>query len=471
MQGFQCRIRSLKLSGHKGDNSKKTNKVLNKADIFVLAFGAMIGWAWVVMSGEWIMKAGTLGAVLAFIAGGIVVVFVGQIYAELTSAMSNGQGVLDFTMRGVGRRFSYIATWTLMLGYFSVIAFEAVALPNVMVHLFPDYLKIKMYSVAGFDVHLTWLAIGIGSSVVIAFINYIGVKIAATAQTILTIVVAIVGVGLISGGFINGNAWSIEPLFENGISGFLAVAAMTPFMYVGFDVIPSASSEMNIPQKKIGRILLLSVFMAVVWYVLIIFGVSIGLSKPELASSSIATADAMKNLYSGSMVASKILICGGIAGILSCWNSFYIGGSRMILYMAKEGMLPKFLGKIHPKYKTPSNAIILIAVLTSVAPFLGGNMLTWLVNAGGLAMTVTYLLVSVAFLMLRKKEPEMLRPYKIKRWRFIGIGSIILCFGLSIMYMPGMPSSLTWPYEWAIILFWAILGIVLYFGAKKRNIK
>ena len=209
--GLSVQDKESKLSGHKGDNSKKTNKVLNKADIFVLAFGAMIGWAWVVMSGEWIMKAGTLGAVLAFIAGGIVVVFVGQIYAELTSAMSNGQGVLDFTMRGVGRRFSYIATWTLMLGYFSVIAFEAVALPNVMVHLFPDYLKIKMYSVAGFDVHLTWLAIGIGSSVVIAFINYIGVKIAATAQTILTIVVAIVGVGLISGGFINGNAWSIEP--------------------------------------------------------------------------------------------------------------------------------------------------------------------------------------------------------------------------------------------------------------------
>lgn len=463
----RTQIRSLKLSEHKGNNSKIINKVLNKADIFVLAYGAMIGWAWVVMSGKWIMKAGTLGAILAFIAGGIVVMFVGQVYAELTSAMSNGKGVLDFTLRGVGRRFAFIATWTLLLGYFSVIAFEAVALPNVMTHLFPDYLKIKMYSVAGFDVHLTWMAVGIGSSVVIAFINYIGVKIAAAAQTVLTIVVAIAGVGLIFGGFINGNVQNLEPLFENGISGFIAVAAMTPFMYVGFDVIPSASSEANIPQKKIGKILLLAVFIAVVWYVLIIFSVSVGLSKLELASSSIATADAMKNLYSGSTVASKILICGGIAGILTCWNSFYIGGSRMILYMANEGMLPKFLGKTHPKYKTPSNAIILIAVLTSVAPFLGGNMLTWLVNAGGLAMNVTYLLVSIAFLMLRKKEPEMLRPYKIKRWRFIGIGSIVLCFGLSMMYMPHMPSALTWPYEWAIVLIWVLLGIVLYFGAKK----
>ena len=65
----------------------KFDKVLSKSDVFVLAFGAMIGWGWVVLSGEWIQTAGTLGAILAFVLGGIMVLFVGQAYAELTSAM------------------------------------------------------------------------------------------------------------------------------------------------------------------------------------------------------------------------------------------------------------------------------------------------------------------------------------------------------------------------------------------------
>ena len=266
---FGLEERSINLRTKKVNDEELLNKVLTNEDIFVFAFGAMIGWARVVMSVERISTAGILGAALSFVAGGIMVIFLGQIYAELTSAMSEGRGVLDFTLLGMGRRLSFIATWTLVLGYFSVIAFEAVALPNVMIHLFPNYLRFRLYSVSGFDVYFTWLAIGIGSSIIVATVNYLGVKVAATAQSFLTIFVALVGAGLIFGTFLNGAAQNLEPLFENGVTGFIAVAAMTPFMYVGFDVIPSVSLEMDIPQKKIGRILILSVFMAIIWYVLV----------------------------------------------------------------------------------------------------------------------------------------------------------------------------------------------------------
>ncbi len=138
-------------------SSKKTKQhekiaQYSRGNIFALAFGAMIGWAWVIQSGTWIDTAGTLGAVLAFIVGGVIVVFVGQVYAELTAAI-NCRGVIAFTLRGGGRTLAFIATWSLVLGYLAVCAFESVALPNVITYLFPNYKQVYLYSISGFDIY------------------------------------------------------------------------------------------------------------------------------------------------------------------------------------------------------------------------------------------------------------------------------------------------------------------------------
>ncbi len=237
----------------------------------------MIGWGWVVLSGEWIQTAGTLGAILAFVIGGVMVLFVGQAYAELTSAMPKCGGEQVFSYRALGRNASFICTWAIILGYISVIAFETVALPTVLQYLFPNYVKGYMYTIAGFDVYATWVIVGIVSSIVITIINYIGVKTAAFLQGLCTVLITLVGLALICGSFVNGSTSNIQPLFNDGVGGLMAVAVMTPFMYVGFDVIPQAAEEMNIPFKKIGQILILSVVMAVIWYAMIILGVSLAM--------------------------------------------------------------------------------------------------------------------------------------------------------------------------------------------------
>lgn len=453
-------------------NNDKFDKVLNKSDVFVLAFGAMIGWGWVVLSGEWIQTAGTLGAILAFVFGGIMVLFVGQAYAELTSAMPKCGGEQVFSYRALGRNASFICTWAIILGYISVIAFETVALPTVLQYIFPGYIKGYLYTVAGFDVYGTWLLVGVVSSIVITIINYFGVKTAAFLQGLCTVLISLVGLGLIGGSFVNGSSSNIQPLFIDGVGGLMTVAVMTPFMYVGFDVIPQAAEEMNVPFKKIGQILILSVVMAVLWYAMIILGVSLAMNSAEISASSLVTADAMAKVYNGSSLASKILILGGIAGIITSWNSFYVGGSRAIYSMAACGMLPSFLAKLHPKYKTPSNAIILIGIITSLSPFLGRNMLVWLSNAGGCSIVVSYSMVCISFLVLRKKEPNMPRPYKVKNVRFVGAASICMCIFLGVMYLiPGAPAALVWPYEWGIILGWAALGLFFYIWAAVSNIE
>lgn len=455
------KVGALRQSGNKG---------LNRLDVFVLAFGAMIGWGWVVLSGNWIETAGTLGAMLAFFVGGVLVLFVGLVYAELSAAMPTTEGVLRFSKVALGRKAAFICTWAIVLGFLAVIAFEAVALPTVVNYLFPVYAKGYLYTVSGFDIYATWLAVGVGTSLLVAAINYIGVKFAAVLQTILTCIILFIGVLLAGGTTVNGSLANMEPLFaKDGLGGLLAVAVMTPFFYVGFDVIPQAAGEMNISPKKIGRVLVISVVFAVAWYVLIVGCVGATLSHEVMRASELPTADAMRVAFGGHPFAGKLLVIGGISGILTSWNAFYIGASRLLYAMSQEGLLPAWLRKKHKRFDTPVNAILLIAVITSLAPLLGKNMLSWLSNAGSFATVVTYLITSLSFLVLRKKQPEMERPYRIKNWKFVGIVAVLLCIIMLTLYMPGLPSALVWPYEWVILIAWALFGFVLYFVAKHRK--
>jgi amino acid transporter len=440
-------------------------RVLSKKDVLALAFGAMIGWGWVVMAGSWIKTAGTLGAILAFIMGGIMVLFVGLTYAELTSAMPKCGGEHVFSLRALGANASFICTWSIILGYVSVVAFEAVAFPTVLEYLVPGYIQGKMYTVAGYDVYFTWVLVGMISSIAITVINYFGVKPAAFLQGVLTLVIGAVGLSFFGGAVVNGDTANITTLFSDGSKGVLAVAVMTPFMYVGFDVIPQAAEEINLPFKKIGQILIFSVVMAVVWYVMIIYGVSLAMDSNALAGSKLATADAMKAVFFNSPLASKIMVIAGIGGIITSWNSFFVGGSRAIYSMADSKMLPKFLGKLHPKYRTPVNAVLLIGLLSTLAPLLGRKMLVWLVDAGGFTIVISYLIVAISFVVLRFKEPDMPRPYMVKKGVLVGSIAVLLSGACIFLYLPGAPSALV-SYEWAIVLGWFILGGTFYAWAR-----
>jgi amino acid transporter len=277
----------------------------------------------------------------------------------------------------------------------------------------------------------------------------------------------IIGLMLIFGGAINGEIANADPLFVGGIGGIMVVAIMTPFMFVGFDVIPQTAEEMNVPARAIGKILILSVVLAVIWYIAIIFAVGVGLDKNALAASTLPTADAMARLFGNDLFA-IVLILGGIAGIVTSWNAFIIGGSRILYAMANKKMIPAWFGKLHPKHGTPTNSVLFIGALATVAPLLGRPMLVWLVDAGGLAIVIGYLLAAIAFVQLRKNEPDMNRPFRAGKSNIVGWLAIIFSIFFVILYMPGMPAALVWPYEWAIFAGWAVLGILLMAGMGKN---
>lgn len=436
-------------------------RCLAKKEVIAIAFGAMIGWGWVVLAGQWIQSGGSLGAILAFLLGGLAVIFIGLTYAELAAAMPLVGGEHVYSFRALGETASFICTWAIILGYVSVVAFEAVALPTVLEYLIPNYKVGYLWTVAGWDVYFTWVMVGVIGAVVMTWLNIIGIKMAALFQTVAVLGILVGGILFITGSLFTGTTTNMEPLFVDGTKGMLAVMIMVPFMFVGFDVIPQAAEEIDLPFKEIGNLLIISVLMAVAWYALIILGVAMSLNAEQTAASNLVTADAASAALGGAW-GGKLIVLAGIMGIVTSWNAFLVGASRAIFAMAHCHMLPKFLGKLHPKYNTPVNAILLVGVLSVIAPLFGRKTMVWLVDAGGLSIVVAYGLVALSFIVLRRTEPEMKRPFKVAYGGFVGWVALLSSIGLAVLYLPISPAALVWPYEWAIVGIWTVLGVILY---------
>ena len=455
------------------------SKVLNAGDVLVVAFGAMIGWGWVVSSGQWITSGGVLGTVLGFIIGGIMIYFVGLCYAELTTAMPKCGGEHVFSYKAFGSIGAYICTWSIILSYIGVVCYEAVSFPTILQYVFPKIARGYLYSVGGFDIYFTWLLIAIGMALLILFLNIIGMKKAARFQKILTCVIAAVGIALVVGAAYSGNVNNLQNQLlvgdTNGeiIQNIAKVAIMTPFFLFGFDVIPQAAEEINVPLKKLGKMMILSIIMAVSFYVLVVLAVgyvmNAGQIKTSMSSATgLVTADAMGVAFNNANMA-KVLIIGGLCGIVTSWNSFLIGGSRALYSMSVSYMLPRKFAVLHKKYNTPVNSLLLIGALSVISPFFGRSMLVWIVDAGNFACCFAYCIVSLSFIVLRRKEADMRRPYKVKHYKFVGIVAVIMSGTMSAMYIiPETNCTLVWQ-EWVIVGGWILLGIIMAYISKKKN--
>jgi len=440
-------------------------------EVLALAFGTMIGWGWIMLAGSWVGSAGWLGAVLAFGLGGVMALFVGLTYAELTPALPLSGGELVFSYRAFGYNASWFTGWMITLAYLGVACWEGPALSNALGFLFGNLLPDLgvLYSVQGSEVTGMFLLIGAVGAVVLTVLNYRGAKASAIFQTTATVAMAIGGIAFFVGGVTMGDIENMMPNFTNS-SGFVAVILAVPAMFVGFDVIPQAAEEMNIPLGKMGRVMIIAISMAAAWYMLMILGVA--LSAPDdVTMGFVNDADSVPvaDLFAyalGTPVVGKLMIIAAMCGILTSWNGFIVGASRVLFSMGRAKMLPSFFAKVHPKYGSPTVAVIFVGVLTVLSPLLGKSALTWFVDAAAFGTVIAYFMVSLSFCALRIKEPDLDRPFRTKGGLVVGIIAVIIALFFASLYIPlYSPSPLT-GIEWALVGGWFILGVIFFIMNK-----
>ncbi|MGN8738511.1 APC family permease [Bilifractor sp. HCP3S3_D3] len=435
------------------------NRNLKFKDVLVLAFSTMIGWGWVALTGNWVDRGGTIGAVLAFVIGAVLCIFVGLTYCELTPALPYSGGELVFTYKALGYHGAWFSGWMIAFAYIGVAAWEGPALVTAIDYLITIPRYGYLWTIAGFDVYATWLLIPVCVGSLLCVINTKGIKISTIFQAVVTTILAVGGIGfaIISG--MNGSMENMKPLFTS-TNGMFSVVLAVPAMFVGFDVIPQVAEEMNLPLKKIPAAIVASILLAAGWYIMIILASSFAAPNEILGREGLSVVNAV-NYAANNPIAGKLIVVTAIMGILSSWNGFIIGATRVLYSMGRAKMLPDFFGKLHKKYHTPGNAIVFIGIITILTPLLGKNSLGWFVDASAFGTVIAYLMVAISFVILRRTCKDLPRPFRVKHGMIVGMIAVMISLFFVSLYLPVGSSSLS-GVEWVIVGVWVGSGMLFY---------
>ena len=451
--------------------NKTLKRSLKFRDILILAFSTMIGWGWVSLTGSWSVQGGMLGACLAFAFGAVLCIFVGLTYCELTPMLPYAGGELVFSYKAMGYHASWFTGWMITFAYVGVAAWEGPALATAIDYIIPIPKLGYLYTVAGFDVYFTWLLIPAVVGGILIYINFKGISISAKFQAIVTAILAIGGVIFAAVSVIKGDISNATTSLFTSTNGVFAVVLAVPAMFVGFDVIPQAAEEMDLPLKKIPKAIIASICLAAGWYILMIVSASLAAPASVLSESGLSVVNAVNHATAGTLVG-KLIIVTAIMGILTSWNGFIIGATRVLYAMGRAKMLPKIFGSFHEKYRTPSFSTLFIGLITILTPLLGKNSLGWFVDASSFGTVTAYLMVALSFVVLRFKHPDIERPFKVKHGKLIGLIAVFIAVSFFSLYLPIGPSSLT-GIEWVIVSVWVGLGLIFYLislkGIKKNE--
>jgi len=448
---------------------KALAKAISYKNYIALGLGDIIGIGWVIVAGDWLIKGGPLGAILAFIIGGALLITVGKCYAELTPAIPVAGGEVAFSYRAFGTGPSFLTAWFLAFGYIFVCPFETISLGWLLEHIVPTIKSQTLYTVRGYEVTLSSLLPGLAFALLIIAINYRSVKITATFQTIFMAAMFVCVVIFTAVALIKGDVANMKPFFSRQGSLFaaplsiIAVIGMVPFFMSGFDTIPQAAEESGkkVDPKDLGKAIIVAIGIGIVFYAVVILALSICHPWQESVKYDMPTSQVFQVAF-GYEWAAKLVLIAAFCGLITTLNAAFLAATRVVFSMGRGGLLPHWFGEVSDKHHTPKNSILFVGGLTIIGSFIGKSFLLPIVTVSSLGFTCAWFICCYAAVVLRKKAPDMHRPYKVKHKSTLYLGVIVSAVLIILMLAPGSPAQITWPLEYAIISGWILLGYIAY---------
>src|SRR6267142_2356369 len=217
---------------------------LRLADYFALAFGTMVGVGWLVLMDDWLGRGGPLGAILGFALGGILRCPVGYVYGQWVQRLPDAAGEAAYTAQVFPPFVSYLTGWMMLLAYFIVCPWEAVALGKLAAYIFPGLDTMELYRVAGHPVFLPRLLVGIGLTAFLSYLNYRGIRASAVFQNWATSSVLVVFFLLVPISAHGGSPANFKPAFSHTpFVSILLTLQIVPYFVTGFESVPKVAEE------------------------------------------------------------------------------------------------------------------------------------------------------------------------------------------------------------------------------------
>ncbi|MBD1222168.1 APC family permease [Virgibacillus halodenitrificans] len=452
---------------------EQLERTLKPQWVWAIAFGSAVGWGAFVLPVDWMSMAGPLGVILGFMIGAILMIIIGVSYGFLVEKLPVSGGEFAYAYYGLGRYHAFLCGWFLTLGYMSIVALNASALALLGKFVLPSIVEQGfMYNIAGWEVYAGEVIVACLALIVFAFLNIRGASLSGLSQYIFCLIL-IVGVVLLTIGMVfhpSSSFSNMQPLFKPGIgavSSIIAIVAIAPWAYIGFDNIPQAAEEFNFSPKKSFKLIVIALICAGLTYSMTVMATGVG--QPWTAAmeegSVWGTGTIVQNAFGtgGLVLLSFALLMGVFTGL----NGFYMTTSRLLFAMGRAKVLPNIFSKLHPKHNTPHIGILFTLALTIMAPFFGREALLWVVDMSALGVTIAYFYACfVAYKLFKwndKKVPNE-RPFMIVApgRKFLSLlGTICSAAFFLLLVVPGSPGFLSLP-SWIALFVWIGLGGIFF---------
>lgn len=413
--------------------------------LFTLLTGAMVGMAWAVLANV-ILDRGGPASMISLVLAAVFTLFVGLCFAELCSMMPVAGGAYIYVRRAMNKFTGFIAGWLLVLAYAAMMPGECIIIGKLVNAIIPT-------------IPTAW--IGVMAAVVFTVINLLGIRFSAIVQMVLTIIL-FVGIFIYAlPGLANLQTDNFLPFFGRGVGGMFLMVPIYFLGFMGYDILPQAAEEVNSPVRKMVFVIPLSILFVLVAYFTIAITNAGVLPWEQIAKSkeNIPIMPIVTKLLGPSGPA--IIVIAGICGLVTTLNGFVVGASRLMMAMAKDNELPGFFANINQRYSVPHWAILFVGILGVIGSFV--PQLIVLFDTAASAVLVTYALTALAVIVLRRKEPQAERPYRVP-W-----GNLIPILAL-IGVVPTFLVSLGILTRGALIVFlaWVVAGIIYYLLYRRK---
>lgn len=458
-----------------GASAAQLPRALGPVSLTCLGVGATIGAGIFVLTGTVAAEHAGPAVVLSFILASVACALAGLCYAELAAVVPVAGSAYTYAYATLGELVAWIIGWCLVLEYLFACALVAIGWAGYAVSMAADFgLHLSpAYTQAPFDVGTAGLA-STG-----AFLNVPAVAVVLICTTLLVagtqvsarinnvIVIANVAAILIVGvaGLLHANPahWSpfVPPNTGHtgafGVSGVLTGAAIVFFAYVGFDSVSAMSQETRNAQRTVPLALLTALGICTVLYALIALMVT-GLADYHALDVPdpvyVALANAGPSLAWAKALVGAVIVVGLVSALLVT----LLGQVRIFFAMARDGLLPESFMRIHPRLKTPHIGTLatglVAALIAGVFPL---ALLGELISIGTL---LAFAIVCLGVIVLRRRRPELHRPFRVPAYPWIPLAGILVCAAL----MAALPRG-----TWIRLVVWLLIGLVTYFGYGARH--
>ena len=441
-------------TGHGGTKLVRSFGVLQ---LTMISVGATLGTGILVILGESVPLAGP-AIWISFAIAGLAALLSAVSYAEMAGMVPAAGSSYSYTYATMGEGMAWICGWCLVLEYAVSVAAVAVGAGqyvNEALAVFGLALPDAMSQPPGDGGVLNVPAIVI---VVLATALLVrGARESAWINTAIVVVKVGILVFFCAVAFTAFNAAHFEPLLPMGAAGVSAAASRVFFSYIGFDAASTAGEEARNPKRDLPRAILLSMLIVTTIYVLVAVA-AIGARPWGWFDGTEAALVKILEETTGQPWIALVFAVGAVLAIVSIVLTVLYGQTRILLSMARDGMVPRIFGRVSPRTGTPVAGTLIVG--TAVALTAGLVPLGALADATSIGTLFAFALVNVAVIYLRRHRPELTRSFRVPLFPLTPILGAAMCGYL--MLNLGADT-------WVVFALWMLVGLAVYFGYGRRH--